>query len=45
MMTFPLGQKLKVPSAEQLNNVERLLSTMCAERFFKDLSFRSTATI
>ena len=45
MMTFPLGQKLKVPPAEQPNSVERPLSTVCAEIVFKDLSFRSTATI
>ena len=35
MMTFSLGQKLKVPPAEQLKCVERLLSTMCAELYVR----------
>ena len=29
MMTFSLGQKLKVPPAEQLNSVDRFLYHVC----------------
>ena len=35
MMTFSLGQKLKVPPAEQLNSAERLLSAICAELYVR----------